>query len=123
MTRVINMDSLRLSDRRLLYANRLVGYKYIGRRGHTLGEWGNRYSHQQSVVENNPAEMVRVKDRAEAVRRHAEDVGRDPELRARIKRELQNNTLVCWCKPLACHGDTLARIADEVVEETEVGGR
>lgn len=28
--------------------------------------------------------------------------------------ELRGKTLVCYCKPRACHGDVLARYADEV---------
>ena len=28
--------------------------------------------------------------------------------------ELQGLTIACWCKPLDCHGDTLAELADEV---------
>ena len=27
-------------------------------------------------------------------------------------RDLRGKTLVCWCKPEACHGDVLAAIAD-----------
>jgi hypothetical protein len=27
--------------------------------------------------------------------------------------ELQGRVLGCWCKPEACHGDVLARLADE----------
>ena len=26
---------------------------------------------------------------------------------------LKNQILGCWCKPLACHGDILAKLADE----------
>ena len=29
------------------------------------------------------------------------------------KKELKGKDLVCYCKPLACHGDTLIRIANE----------
>ena len=34
-----------------------------------------------------------------------------PDLIARLG-ELQGRTLGCWCKPAACHGDVLARLAD-----------
>ena len=27
--------------------------------------------------------------------------------------ELKDKILVCWCKPLACHGDVLAELADQ----------
>ena len=36
-----------------------------------------------------------------------------PELVARVKRELRSKVLGCWCKPGPCHGDILARIANE----------
>ena len=26
--------------------------------------------------------------------------------------ELKDKTLACWCKPKACHGDVLAKLAD-----------
>ena len=29
-------------------------------------------------------------------------------------RELKGKTLVCFCKPRDCHGDVLAKLADEV---------
>ena len=28
--------------------------------------------------------------------------------------ELKDKVLGCWCKPLACHGDVLADIADSI---------
>jgi hypothetical protein len=56
--------------------------------------------------------LVNVATREEAVRRHREDTLSDPDLCERIRRELHGKVLVCWCKPLACHGDTLAEIAD-----------
>jgi hypothetical protein len=36
-----------------------------------------------------------------------------PELLAALG-ELRGKTLGCWCAPKACHGDVLARLADEV---------
>lgn len=35
-----------------------------------------------------------------------------PELINQIKQELKNKILGCWCHPKACHGDTLALIAN-----------
>lgn len=37
----------------------------------------------------------------------------NPELIEDIKKELKGKNLVCWCKPLACHGDILLEIANE----------
>ena len=30
--------------------------------------------------------------------------------------ELKDKTLGCWCKPLNCHGDFLALLADQVIK-------
>lgn len=35
-----------------------------------------------------------------------------PDLMAALP-ELKGKVLVCWCKPLPCHGDILARLANE----------
>lgn len=43
---------------------------------------------------------------------------KDPEFFKRVS-ELKGKKLVCWCKPLPCHGDFLAVAADspEYIEE------
>ena len=38
---------------------------------------------------------------------------KDPAFIARVKRELKGKDLVCFCKPQACHGDWLLKIANE----------
>lgn len=35
-----------------------------------------------------------------------------PRMAEVARRELRGRTLVCYCKPLSCHGDVLAAIAD-----------
>jgi len=35
-----------------------------------------------------------------------------PEFIAEVIRELRGKILGCWCSPLQCHGDLLARIAN-----------
>lgn len=35
-----------------------------------------------------------------------------PALIARVRAELKDKRLGCWCKPEACHGDVLAAVAD-----------
>ena len=62
----------------------------------------------------NPFVIGRDGSRAEVIAKFEAKVRSSPELVADIKRTLRGKTLVCWCKPLACHGDVLARIADEV---------
>ena len=39
---------------------------------------------------------------------------KQPKLMAAAKKELKGKALACWCRPeRACHGDVLARIAEE----------
>lgn len=37
----------------------------------------------------------------------------DEEFRTAVKK-LRGKLLVCWCRPLACHGDALVRLSDEL---------
>lgn len=78
---------------------------YIGR----PSKWGNPYSHKPSAI----AGTVIVASREVAIERFERMVRADPDLVAQIKQELKGKTLGCWCKPLACHGDVLAKIAEE----------
>ena len=41
------------------------------------------------------------------------------ELVDRAKTQLPGKVLGCWCKPKACHGDVLLKVATESQEETE----
>ena len=55
-------------------------------------------------------------DREELIRLYTEWIKTQPTLLKAAQTELQGRVLVCWCKPLPCHGDVLARIAEgEVV--------
>lgn len=45
---------------------------------------------------------------------HYDLVLKRADLVARLP-ELRGKTLACWCKPQACHGDVLARLADVLV--------
>ncbi|NIN65305.1 MAG: DUF4326 domain-containing protein, partial [Anaerolineae bacterium] len=76
---------------------------YIGR----PSKWGNPFSHKGNTLAN-----VRVATREEAVDRFREYITSDAmeSLRADLH-ELKGRTLVCWCKPQACHGDVLAELA------------
>lgn len=68
---------------------------YIGR----PGPWGN------------PFVIGRDGDRAEVIRKYEAWLLRQPQLLARLG-ELRGKVLGCYCAPLACHGDVLARLAD-----------
>lgn len=69
---------------------------YIGR----PSKWGN------------PFEIGRNGTRLEVIARYEEWIGSQPDLLAALP-ELAGRTLGCWCAPRACHGDVLARLADE----------
>ena len=78
---------------------------YIGRGS----KWGNVFTHQKSSHDT-----IQVATREEAVFAYEHVfLPEHPELLSVIKTELKNKILECFCKPAACHGDVLARIADE----------
>lgn len=104
MTLVINMAN----KRAVAEARRDGTFYYVGRNPEGVGDWGNRYSHKPSRVPGT----VLVESREEAVIMHRADTLNDPELIRRIKSELKDRTLACWCDPLSCHAHTYADIAD-----------
>ena len=79
---------------------------YIGRRM-TMGGWNLPASPWA-----NPFTARECGSRAGAARRYEEWLKNErPDLLARLP-ELRGKRLGCWCKPDACHGDVLARLAD-----------
>ena len=68
---------------------------YIGR----PSKWGN------------PFVIGRDGTREEVIQKHKEWIMKQPDLLAALP-ELKGKRLGCFCKPLACHGDTLATLAD-----------
>ncbi len=77
---------------------------YIGR----PSKWGNPFTHKAGTL----AETV-VASREEAVRRYEEYLLSNPDLLVAAKSELRGKVLGCWCAPLPCHGDVLAKYANE----------
>lgn len=77
---------------------------YIGR----PGPWGNPFSHLPKS-----AAKFRCSSREEAIERYAAWLLDQPDLVARVKRELRDRVLGCWCAPLACHGDILSFVAND----------
>lgn len=61
----------------------------------------------------NPFYIGRDGDRDEVCRKHRQYINEQPELIKQIKAELKGKDLVCFCKPLLCHGDILLEIANE----------
>jgi hypothetical protein len=68
---------------------------YIGR----PSKWGN------------PFKLERGASRAEVIAKYEAWLMQQPHLLADLH-ELRGKMLACWCAPLACHGDVLARLAD-----------
>jgi hypothetical protein len=60
----------------------------------------------------NPFAMTRGATREQCINGFATWIVRRPELMARLG-ELRGKVLGCWCKPNPCHGDVLARLADD----------
>lgn len=60
----------------------------------------------------NPFVIGRDGDRSEVVRRYAQWLHSQPQLLAALP-QLRGRRLVCWCAPAHCHGDVLARLADQ----------
>ena len=68
---------------------------YIGR----PSKWGNPFS------------IGKDGDREEVIQKYEQWIKTQPHLVSALH-ELKGKTLGCWCKPKACHGDVLARMAD-----------
>ena len=79
-------------------------YIYIGR----PTKWGNPWSHKLSRF----PDTIKVKTRDESVENFRRYLRERPELIEAVRRELRGKFLVCFCRPHACHGDVLARVAD-----------
>tara|TARA_Y100000310_G_scaffold345494_1_gene465634 strand:- start:5824 stop:6111 length:288 start_codon:yes stop_codon:yes gene_type:complete len=80
---------------------------YIGRGS----KWGNPYTH---LTGKTKAQFI-VDSREEAIAKYEEWIKEQPELLADLH-ELKDKRLGCFCKPSACHGDILAKMADELQE-------
>ncbi len=70
---------------------------YIGR----PSKWGNPFS----IGQHGTREQV--------IQKYEEYLRARPDLFAALH-ELKGKVLGCWCFPQACHGDVLARLADQV---------
>lgn len=78
---------------------------YIGR--------GSRYGNPFSHLKYSKALYI-VDSREEAIKCYEAWILENPKLIEDIKKNLKNKILACYCKPLACHGDILLKIANEV---------
>lgn len=75
---------------------------YIGRGS----KWGNPFSHRYGTLAR-----YRVDTREEAIEAYRLWIMEQPEL-LKCLHELKGKVLACYCKPLKCHGDVLAELAD-----------
>ena len=80
---------------------------YIGRGS----DWGNPYTHLPSG--KSKYKTIHVPTREAAVAAFKALCDKHPELQKEIKERLRGKNLVCYCAPLACHGDVLLAIANE----------
>lgn len=62
----------------------------------------------------NPFKIGKDGDRATVIAKYDEWILTRFDLLRELP-TLRGQILGCWCKPLACHGDVLARLADEGV--------
>lgn len=80
------------------------GAVYIGR----PSAWGNPFTH---IPKGTQAQFV-VKNRDEAVDQYRLWLLAQPDLVAKVQRDLRGKDLVCWCSPQRCHGHVLVEIAN-----------
>lgn len=60
----------------------------------------------------NPYKALTDGGREAAIKKYADYLFRNPELLAKVIKDLKGKNLVCHCTPLACHGDVLLLVAN-----------
>ena len=73
--------------------------------------WGSVYIGRPSLL-GNPFSIGKDGTREDVIEKYRKWIDTQPELIVKIKRELFGKDLVCFCKPLSCHGDILLKIAN-----------
>jgi hypothetical protein len=81
---------------------------YIGRGGW----WGRKHGYLHESIWANPFKAGEHGTLDEVIALYEARVRSRPDLMAALP-ELRGKVLGCWCKPKPCHGDVLARLADE----------
>lgn len=79
---------------------------YVGR----PSIWGNPHPVSPKYCYRCDAEH----SRESAILLFEEDVRSNPSLVAAVKSKLKGKVLGCWCAPNPCHGDVLAKIANDL---------
>lgn len=84
-----------MAETRVVHYRRDPFDVYIGR----PSKWGN------------PFRVGEDGTREEVIAKYEEWLHDEPDLLADLS-ELRGKALACWCAPLPCHGDVLARMAE-----------
>jgi hypothetical protein len=78
---------------------------YIGR--------GSSFGNQWTHIKTKPTKAkYTVNTVEEAISEYQNWILQQPELLARVRHELNGQTLGCYCKPGPCHGDILVKICN-----------
>lgn len=78
-------------------------YVYIGRAMPRYGLKASKWANPYKVGRDGSREHVIALFQALV----------SPSMIADARRELRGKTLICWCKPAACHGDILVHWAED----------
>lgn len=65
----------------------------------------------------NPFKIGKNATREQVIKLYEEYLKKHPALMKQLP-DLVDKVLVCWCKPEACHGDILAKYANELSNRT-----
>jgi hypothetical protein len=52
-------------------------------------------------------------NRTQVIQKYENWIKNNPELLQKAKSELKGKNLICWCAPLACHGDILLKLVND----------
>jgi hypothetical protein len=84
-------------------------FVYIGRYMPHLIPINSKWRNPFKLDDRTPD---KIKERQRVIIEFREYLINQHELLKEVSLELKDKTLGCWCKPLPCHGDILAEIAD-----------
>ena len=80
--------------------------------------WDDTWMKVVNAIAERSNDEIKVETREEAIIKFESWLLSQPELVKKVKSELKGKVLGCWCRPWhACHGDVLARIANEETEQ------
>lgn len=91
-----------------------VNLKVVGR-GYTDGVYIGRPS-----VFGNPFTVGKDGTREEVIAAYEKHLQAHPEIVEQAKRDLPGRNLICWCAPLACHGDVLLKLANGLLDPEDI---